>query len=396
MDKRPRYFLFGLLRDIRYNHGMTGIYIHIPFCNAKCNYCNFVSQVGGDKKAYIMALVKEIAVMDAFHNGKADTVFFGGGTPSTIKPYYIEQVLNTLRQSMTILPDAEITLEANPGTVSYASLKDYRRLGINRLSFGLQSVDNAELGLLGRIHTYQEFLASYHAAREAGFDNINIDIIFGLPGQTVAGFLNTIKTVTRLVPEHLSVYALKLEKGTPMHHDYYGSPDMPGEDAEREMYHAAVAHLTDNGYIHYETSNFAKPGFECRHNLKYWTGEPYIGYGVAAHGYYPTETGAVRTENTSDIETYVRDLNDGIHDEQTLTPLSHRDIRDEYIMLRLRLAQGIRFDDFKTHFGMDFEAEHKNAIEKTLKAGLITKDDKGIYPTIKGFDLQNTLITEFL
>ena len=375
---------------------MTGIYIHIPFCDAKCNYCNFVSRVGGDKEAYIKALIKEITVMDAFHNGEADSLFFGGGTPSTVKPYYLEQVLNALRRSMTIVPEAEITLEANPGTVDRVSLAEYKRIGINRLSFGLQTTDNAELEVLGRIHTYEGFLASYQMAREAFFENINIDLIFGLPNQTVDGFMDTVRRVAELNPEHLSVYALKLEKGTPMYREYYGSPRMPGEDAEREMYHTAIDYLKSQGYVHYETSNFAKPGFECRHNIKYWTGEPYIGYGVAAHGYYLTDTGAVRTENTPDIETYIKDLIDGIHDEQMLTPLSLRDIRDEYIMLRLRLAEGIRFADFKQRFGLNFEAEFSDAIEKTKKAGMITQDKAGIRPTVRGFDLQNMLITEFL
>jgi len=375
---------------------MTGVYIHIPFCDAKCNYCNFVSQVGGDKKEYILALCKEIAVMDAFHNGKVDTVFFGGGTPSTIKPYYMEQVMNALSRSMTIVPEAEISMEANPGTVTFNTLKDYKRIGINRLSFGLQSANNTELNLLGRIHTYEEFLDSFASAREAGFSNINLDLIFGLPNQTVDGFMDTVKKAAALQPEHLSVYALKLEKGTPMYREFHHSPFMPGEDTEREMYHSAIAFLKDMGYGLYETSNFAKPGFECKHNLKYWTGEPYIGYGVAAHGYYLNGKGAVRTENTADLETYIKDLNDGIHDAQTKDQLSPRDMRDEYVMLRLRLAKGIEFLDFKTRFGMDFETEYKDAIEKTVTAGLITKDKHGIYPTIRGFDLQNTLITEFL
>ena len=375
---------------------MTGIYIHIPFCEARCNYCNFVSQVGGDKKAYIDALVKEIDAMDAFHNGEADSVFFGGGTPSVIKPFYIAMVLDALKASMTILPNAEITLEANPGTVSLESLKEYRRLGINRLSFGLQSADDAELAVLGRIHTYEEFLSSYHLAREAGFDNINIDLIFGLPNQTPEGFKKTVETVVSLESAHMSVYALKLEEGTPMYGTYHGSAEMPAEDAEREMYHSAIAYLKEKGYAHYETSNFAKPGFECRHNLKYWTGETYIGYGAAAHGYSLTESGAVRTENTSDIDAYIRDMADGIHDAQTQTPLDFSDMRDEYIMLRLRLAEGIRFADFQARFGTDFETTYAEAIEKTTKAGLIEKNGLGITPTVKGFDLQNTLITEFL
>ena len=162
------------------------------------------------------------------------------------------------------------------------------------------------------------------------------------------------------------------------------------------MYHSAIAYLSENGYAHYETSNFAKPGFECRHNLKYWTGENYVGYGVAAHGYHLTETGAVRTENTSVIEAYIKDFTDGIHDEQKIIPLTHRDIRDEYMMLRLRLAQGIRFSDYKARFGIDFETEYADAITKTMSYGLIKRNTEGIYPTVKGFDLQNTLITEFL
>ena len=190
---------------------MTGIYIHIPFCEAKCNYCNFVSQVGGDKKTYIQALIKEIAVMDAFHNGEADSVFFGGGTPTTIKPYYIDKIIDALGQSMTIVKDAEITLEANPGTVDASTLREYKRIGINRLSFGLQSADNAELNTLGRIHTFEDFLASYHMAREAFFDNINIDLIFGLPNQTVAGFMRSVEKAGSAEPRAL--ISLRAEAG---------------------------------------------------------------------------------------------------------------------------------------------------------------------------------------
>jgi len=375
---------------------MKGIYIHIPFCMSKCLYCDFVSMEGGDKKAYIAALKKEIRFYDAEHAGTVDSIFFGGGTPSSVLPIYIESVMDTLKKSFEVQDDAEITIEANPGTVDREKLLAYKKMGINRISFGLQSANDDELVSLGRIHTFEEFLESYELARNAGFENINIDLMFGLPNQDLRDFDNSVRKVLELEPEHISCYALKIEKGTEFYKKYYGSTLMPGEKQERQMYHTARTAFENKGYVHYETSNFAKPGFECRHNLKYWTGEEYLGFGVAAHSYFFDKRKRYRQNNISDIEKYIRDIENDVMPIDEEVKLTEKDIQDEYIMLHLRLNTGIVFEEYLNLFGMDFEKDFSEQIEKLQENGLIRRDEKGIYSTPKGFDLQNTMISMFL
>ena len=375
---------------------MKGIYIHIPFCQRKCAYCNFVSFESGDISGYIQALKREISLTAVTIGEAVDTVFFGGGTPSIIPADYISEIIDTMKTYYDVSQKAEISIEVNPGTIDNEKLKIYRSAGINRMSLGLQSADDGELKMLGRIHTFNAFAAGCMAARDAGFDNINIDLIFGLPGQTTDGFKKTLDTVLAFNPEHISCYALKLEKGTPMYSRYFGSDELLDEDTERSMYHLAIERLEAAGYEHYETSNFAKHGFACQHNLKYWLGEEYLGFGVAAHGYYQCEAGYKRVSNTDNLGVYIQSLTDNRLPIKEEAVLSGEEIQEEYIMLRMRLKSGISFNDYRHRFGKDFTTEKKEAIERLKEAGLITSDINGIYPTVRGFDLQNIVIGELL
>ena len=369
-----------------------GLYIHIPFCLRKCAYCNFVSYPSrlDDIDRYIDALIGEARLYEELLQSRIiDSVFIGGGTPSLLSPSQTERLIAPL-QSISAWENAEITMEANPETLNEEKLSAYSELGINRLSIGLQTHENAILHDIGRGHSWETFLHAFDLASHY-FNNINVDIMFGLPGQTVKSFAETLRQLIELSPVHMSAYALKLEKGTPLAKRYEGAD----EDTDREMYHLAVHMLTQVGYMHYETSNFAKPGYECRHNLKYWTGEEYLGLGIAAYSYLK-EGGGRRFGNASAFDDYFRCINARKRPTCEDAWLTQNDQIIEYIMLRLRLSNGIDFDDYRRRFSGDLINDFADAVEFTQNAGLIIADDKGIRPTLKGFDLQNTLIGEFI
>ena len=269
------------------NEKRGGIYIHIPFCVRKCAYCDFLSAPADEKTqaGYVKALQTEIyqtAKLFSENPYTVDTVFFGGGTPSILVPKHIKALMDTLRECFALPEAAEITIECNPGTLDEEKAAVYRQAGINRISFGLQSANNRELKMLGRIHTMEEFVKSYETARAAGFDNINIDLMSALPGQTFESFLHTLDTVLALKPEHISMYSLILEEGTALYEHLDRYPALPDEDTERQMYDTACLRLADNGYHQYEISNFAKEGKACRHNLSYWERKNYLGFGIGA------------------------------------------------------------------------------------------------------------------
>ena len=270
------------------------LYVHIPFCVRKCGYCDFLSAPAGQevRMAYVEQLLREIQNAEALSGRyEAATVFFGGGTPSILEPELLLRILAELRRRFSFRPDAEITLEANPGTVDRDSLFRYREAGVNRLSFGLQSADNRELELLGRIHTWETFLESWHLAGEAGFDNLNVDLMSALPGQTVEGYRETVKKVQKLSPEHISAYSLILEEGTPFYERYAGQSGLlPSEDEERQMYYDTKELLEAAGYERYEISNYAKPGYACRHNMGYC--QPEVAFGISEGKYSGYSGGA--------------------------------------------------------------------------------------------------------
>ncbi len=369
-----------------------GLYIHIPFCRRKCYYCNFVSFPDCEALLddYIGALTAEARLYSHYlEDHTIDTLFIGGGTPSLLSTAQIEQLISGLT-SVCDFRLHEATIEANPETLDEEKLSAYAACGINRLSLGLQTHDNGILSDIGRRHTFEQFLTVYEKAGRY-FDNINTDTIFGLPGQTPDNFKTTVDKLIELSPAHVSAYSLKLEQGTRLFETYKGA----GEDTDRDMYHTAASMLCGAGYIHYETSNFSRPGFECLHNLKYWTGEEYLGLGVAAHSYI-TDKCKQRFGNTEDIYEYMQSVEKGEKPTDDISAISENDEIIEYIMLRLRLKQGIVFDDFNSRFHMDFENTFGGPVEFTQTAGLITRDERGVYPTLKGFDLQNTLIVEFM
>lgn len=374
------------------------IYIHIPFCVRKCAYCDFLSGPSdeADRELYVKLLCDEIeACKGKTEEYQVSTVFFGGGTPSVLSGKQIERIIQSLRENLQFRWDAEITLEANPGTVSEEKLHSYKKAGINRLSIGLQSVHDEELKLLGRIHTYSEFLTTYHMARKCGFQNINIDLISAIPGQTVESWCETLQTVLALAPEHISAYSLIIEPRTPFY-DMYGEDSgentqqikLPSEDDERIMYWKTKEILAEAGYARYEISNYAKPGFECRHNIGYWQRTPYLGFGTGAATLFEEK----RYTNPPDIETYRISFDNKFHGEM----LSREEQMEEFMFLGLRMMQGISKTAFHEMFGKEIENVYGEQICKLKDIKLLEEKADRIYLTEKGIDVSNAVFVEFM
>jgi len=371
------------------------LYLHIPFCARKCAYCDFLSFPHGEEiqKRYVDRLIEEIKTASAgFRDTTVMSVFVGGGTPSILKSEEIVRIFDALRNTFNIEETAEISMEANPGTVTKEKLLDYRRAGINRLSFGLQSADNQELKALGRIHTYEEFLESYRLARDCGFENINVDLMSALPGQTVDSWLETLKKVAALKPEHISAYSLIIEEGTPfyeMYGDGRGEDLLPDEDSEREMYHRTKTVLKDLGYERYEISNYAKPGFECRHNVGYWTNVPYLGLGLGASSYIE----GCRFQNTADLDEYLNgDL--GVRQEELV--LSEQDMQEEYFFVGLRMVRGVSLKQFEERFGIPADQVYPGLLERLCREGVAECCGDMFRLTEYGMDVSNYAMAEFL
>ncbi len=370
---------------------LLGLYVHIPFCARKCHYCDFVSYPGmeGSFERYIGSVVAEARLYSQnFKDHTVDTLFLGGGTPSLLTPKQVKALVCGLRDAFDF-ELKEATIEANPESLDDEKPEAYAACGLNRLSIGLQTHDDEILKRIGRGHAFERFLAAYQSAMRH-VNNINIDVIFSLPAQTRESFGDTITNIIKLAPRHVSAYSLKLEEGTKLAREYSGAD----EDADRDMYHCASQMLLEAGYTHYETSNFAKENAQCLHNMKYWTGGEYLGLGAAAHSYLSAQK--KRFSNTENIHEYIQFVTKGKKPIAQEYVLTEKDEMTEYIMLRLRLSEGITFKGFSDRFCMDFKRVFGNAIDIAQKSGLIVKDEQGIYPTIKGFDLQNTLITEFM
>ncbi|MCR4962237.1 MAG: radical SAM family heme chaperone HemW [Lachnospiraceae bacterium] len=365
------------------------IYVHIPFCARKCDYCDFVSFVTDDdtKKAYFSMLEKQID-MKAESAGSlpVDSVFFGGGTPSLVDAGYIADVMEHLRRRFLFTDDAEITIEMNPNSAHKDKLSVYRSAGINRLSIGLQSTVDEELKRLSRLHSYEEFLRSYDLARTVGFSNINIDIMSALPGQSSDSYTETLKKVCKLAPEHISAYSLIIEEGTPFYERYKDGNGLPGEDLDREMYHDTKRFLLTKGYERYEISNYSKPGFECRHNVGYWTRKPYIGFGIAAASLIDE----VRYSMHGDLKRFLSgDLTEEIEH------LEMKDRMAEFMFLGLRLIKGVSKKEFFDEFGVSMEKVYKKQLLRLSEEGLLA-DGERVFLTEKGLDLANVCMAEFL
>ena len=368
-----------------------GIYLHIPFCKSKCHYCDFCSFADRDEAtmdAYVTRLCAELAEkapLAAYH--MVDTVYFGGGTPTLLAPHQFARLLETVRAHYTLSDDAEITAECNPATADEDKLRGMRALGVNRLSIGAQSAVDAELRALGRIHSFVETQETFLAARAAGFDNVSLDVMFGIPGQTLDSFSHTLEAILSLAPEHISAYSLIVEPDTP----FFEAGDrliLPDEDAVCDMSAQLLTRLREAGYERYEISNFAKPGRASRHNLHYWNMDDYMGFGPAAHSLI----GGVRTGHSRDLDAYLAGQDTTEPEEVLDAPTA----RDEYVMLRLRLYDGVDKREFFARFGQEFDAVYGEAAAHFAAAGLLIDTPERIAFTDEGFALSNAVLSEML
>ncbi|MCR5233376.1 MAG: radical SAM family heme chaperone HemW [Lachnospiraceae bacterium] len=381
---------------------LLGVYIHIPFCKRKCNYCDFLSVNAdeGVKNAYVEALVQEIKNWkDKYRYGDREysvqTIYIGGGTPSVLIPLCVQKILVAVKNEFNLasgsMPDIEVTIEVNPGTVDKEKLKIYREAGINRLSIGLQSANDNELKLLGRIHSFDDFIRTYEAARECGFDNINVDVMTAIPGQTKSSLKHTLDVVCGIKPEHISAYSLILEEGTPFYERYPDRECLFSEDEEREMYRYTVDFLKEHDYNRYEISNFSLKGFESRHNTSYWKRIDYIGFGAGASSLI----NGIRYRNTANIGRYMDfPVSDKYFDEYT--ELNRQDIIEEFMFLGLRMSEGVSEYEFMKQFGIELFQMYGEQIGRLCEEGLITKEAGRIHLTDKGIDYGNYVFSRFL
>lgn len=436
---------------------MFSLYIHIPFCVKKCNYCDFLSFSASDelKDQYVLALCNEIKLYSKVLPRESKdiyTIFFGGGTPSLLTPKQLNRIMETIAGGFSVTDGAEVSLECNPGTATEDKLRSFRESGINRLSIGLQSANDRELKILGRIHDYADFNATFEAARRVGYRNLNVDIISAVPGQSPESYKRTLTEIVNHDPEHISAYSLIIEEGTKFR-DLYGHdtnvndslsdsphrpddnisenqawdievnikskisenmsdfPPLPNEDDERRMYYDTADILARLGYHRYEISNYSKDGYECRHNKVYWTGGEYIGTGLGASSYLS----GYRYKNPEDMKTYlslyekegaghVPDkpfpdiegliLSEGLHEETA--KLTAKDKMEEYMFLGLRLTEGISLNKFKEIFGVSFDSIYGDTAGKLASLGLIVRDGDFLRLTDKGIDVSNTVLSNFL
>lgn len=392
------------------------LYIHYPFCVKKCSYCDFLSAPADEaqRAGYVQALLGEITAMSAFvRRDTVETIFIGGGTPSLMTPGELTMLMDTLRRRFIVSPDCEITLEANPGTLHMDFLRAMTDAGINRLSLGLQSASDRELACLGRIHKYADFCKSFDMARAAGIRNINVDLMSALPGQTLSSWERTLKAVAAFEPEHISAYSLIIEEGTPFA-KLYGdekeenasmAPPLPDEDTERQMYVRTEALLARYGYERYEISNYARPGFECRHNIGYWRRVPYLGLGLGASSLIDNR----RFDNTRDMKKYIvafgeKGIKGSVSEAEAdrchehIQLISREDAMAEFMFLGLRLTSGVNDRDFRKDFGVSFMEVYGEPIDRHCREGLLNYIEATgqLALTAHGIDLSNYVLCDFL
>jgi oxygen-independent coproporphyrinogen-3 oxidase len=377
---------------------MSGLYFHIPFCRRKCPYCDFYSVPAEDERLvqYPRLLAKHLELTRRKGEGEGPfrTVFFGGGTPSLLTPAAIAPLLDAVRRLFGLDPGAEISLEANPGTVTAASLDGYRRAGINRISLGIQSLQRENLALLERIHSPEEAKAAVRLARSAGFDNLSCDLMFALPGQGVNALLEEVDRVLDLQPDHLSCYGLTAEKETPFYHLHRaGGLPLPDEDTSADMYLALHRRLTSAGYLHYEVSNYAQPGFQCRHNLGYWEREEYLGIGAGAHSFLDRGWGK-RREVPGDLGRFAAALGEGRDPARTLEVFDRRGAMAETLYLGLRTERGVDDVGFRSRFGAGVAEAFPGGVERA--GGHLTLCGGRWVLDLEGWLLYDHLISGFL
>lgn len=391
------------------------LYVHIPFCVRKCAYCDFLSAPAGadERSAYVDALIREIGCMKKnYSEYRVSTVFMGGGTPSVLDGDDTARIFDALHRNFDIGGHVEVTMEVNPGTVTEDKLGIWRTSGVNRLSIGLQSADDRELKMLGRIHTYQDFLETYALARKAGFGNINVDLISAVPGQTEKDWEKTLRTVAELGPEHISAYSLIIEEGTPFFEHYGESgkraegdgpawPPLPDEDEDRAIYEATAVLLQKYGYHRYEISNYAKDGYECRHNLGYWERKEYLGLGLGASSLIRE----CRFHNTADMEKYLsafsgrgQDISEACCEKirEEKESLTVEEQMAEFMFLGLRKMRGVSANEFRRAFGAEMEQVYGGQIRKLKEEGLLEEQNGWLYLTGRGIDISNYVFCEFV
>jgi oxygen-independent coproporphyrinogen-3 oxidase len=373
----------------------AGLYVHIPFCSSRCSYCDFATGLYQSELAerYVAALIEEIRT-SRYSGANVDTIYFGGGTPSLLAPSQLDRILVTLSQHFEIDPAAEVTLEINPGSVTREKLEAFRSLGINRASFGAQTFDDRELAKLGRSHTAADALKTFTDLRNAGFENISFDLIAGLPGQTLTGWQRNIKQALDLNPEHLSFYLLEVHSGTPLaEHIRRGLQPVPDDDLAGVMYQWMLDEACEAGYEHYEISNLCRAGFHSRHNVKYWTTEPYYGFGCSAHSY----DGCVRRwSNHRDVLKYVETIENGGSSVVEEQELSVTDLRAEALFLGMRMMRGVDARRYRESFGVDLREAHADDLDRFRKAGLLEFDGDLIRLTRTGALLSNEVFAAFV
>ena len=373
----------------------AGLYIHIPFCSSRCSYCDFATGIYQSELAerYLRALVQEIEATP-LSGARVDTIYFGGGTPSLLEPSQLARILAALHERFVVDAEAEITLEINPASATLARLRDFHAFGINRASFGAQTFDDRELAKLGRSHTAADARRTFHDLREAGFANVSFDLIAGLPGQTLDRWQRNVDEALALQPEHLSFYLLEVHSGTPLaQHIERGLQPKPDEDLAALMYESMLERAVAAGYEHYEISNLCRPGFQSRHNTKYWTGEAYFGFGCSAHSH---DGRFRRWSNQRDVLEYVRLVEHGLEPLDEEHELTSEDLRSEAVFLGLRLMRGLSLQRYEESFGVDLRTEREADLERFREAGLLEVEGDLLKLTRHGALLSNEVFAAFV
>lgn len=382
------------------------LYVHIPFCEKKCNYCDFLSAPADEKSqsAYMEGLNREIAYYGKKLKGwELRTIYIGGGTPSVLPECYMEHLMQEIYTNFPVDSRAEITIECNPGTLNRQKLECYKKAGINRLSMGLQSADNEELKILGRIHTYEQFLENYQTARDCGFANINIDLMNSLPKQTLEGAYQSVMKALKLKPEHISSYSLMIEKGTPFYDRYkfdlvrqeagIETEELPSEDTAYQIGKMTQDLLAEHGYLQYEISNYAAKGFQCRHNIGYWQRKNYLGVGIGAASLMEE----VRYSNQRNLLKYIKlsqfSCSELVEETQKI---SREACMEEFMFLGLRMTEGILKGQFYTKFGVMIEKVYGTILKKLIRDGLMEETPSRLFLTDLGMDLSNYVLAQFL
>lgn len=378
-----------------------GLYVHIPFCVKKCAYCDFLSMSATEQmhQQYVDALLKELeSIRKESLAYTLQTIYFGGGTPSVLNPYLLEKIIKKIEAVFNVNASElkEVTLEVNPGTASKEKWNEYYRMGINRISLGLQSTHDDELQKLGRIHSFHDFLENYQNAREAGFSNISVDLMSGLPGQTIEKYQESLEKVAKLLPEHISSYSLIVEEGTPFW-KWYGEQgskldELPTEEEDREMYELTKNVLKQYGYHRYEISNYAKEGYESVHNSSYWVGTAYYGVGLGASSYF----GNCRYQNISDFQSYLKNSSKADKRRILVEELTIEDKMTEFVILGLRRMCGISRKEFWQRFHKDVADVYKDILINLENKGLLKQEADRILLTDKGIDVSNYVFSELL